>query len=155
MNQHLRSASHYFCWVKRTLDKLSTREQGRSPLKYINCGPCISLERKSLSAWGEFGCPLILQINFPPPHKLLAPKLPKVLLCRCFGDHCTLTSNVKAQWTKFYSPPIKLLESFVFSTDGHSVKRPWSWAFLSICHVQENFVQERGNANKENIWVWV
>jgi hypothetical protein len=33
-------------------------------------------------------------------------------------------SSVKAKWINFYSPPIKLLESFVLSTDGHSVKCP-------------------------------
>jgi hypothetical protein len=35
-----------------------------------------------------------------------------------------LAYNVKFQWTNFCSPPIKLLESFVFSTEGNSVKHP-------------------------------
>jgi hypothetical protein len=38
--------SHYGSWLESTLDKLSPGEQGRSPLKYMNCGLCISLERK-------------------------------------------------------------------------------------------------------------
>jgi hypothetical protein len=31
---------------------------------------------------------------------------------------------MKAEWTKFCSPPMKLLESLVRSTDGCSVKCP-------------------------------
>jgi hypothetical protein len=33
--------------------------------------------KKSLSTQGEFGFPFIMCTNFPPPIKLLAPKLPK------------------------------------------------------------------------------
>jgi hypothetical protein len=42
----LRGTLHYNHWVKRTLDKLSLKRQGRSPLKYTNYGVCISVEKK-------------------------------------------------------------------------------------------------------------
>jgi hypothetical protein len=42
----IRGASHYGCRIKRILDKLPLRGQGRSPLKYTNCRVCISLEKK-------------------------------------------------------------------------------------------------------------
>jgi hypothetical protein len=42
----LRGASYYGRQVERTLYKLSSRRQGRSPLNYINCRLCITLGRK-------------------------------------------------------------------------------------------------------------
>jgi hypothetical protein len=38
--------------------------------------------------------------------------------------HGLLAYSMKAKWTNFCTPPIKLLESFVCSIDGHSVKCP-------------------------------
>jgi hypothetical protein len=52
----IRGTSYYGYWVERTLDKLFSRGQGRSSLKYINCRFCISLEKKLL-AQREFGFP--------------------------------------------------------------------------------------------------
>jgi hypothetical protein len=52
----LRGASHYGRGIEMTLDKLCLRRQDIIPLKYINCGVCISLE-KNLSTWREFGFP--------------------------------------------------------------------------------------------------
>jgi hypothetical protein len=52
----LRGASYYSHGVERTLDKLPSRRQGRSPLKYIICRLCISLERKV--------CPLKESLDF-------------------------------------------------------------------------------------------
>jgi hypothetical protein len=50
------------------------RGQGRSPLKYINCGVFISLEKKNYFLKGEFGFPLISWTRFLPQAKLLAPE---------------------------------------------------------------------------------
>jgi hypothetical protein len=56
--------------VKRTLDILPLKGQGRIPLKYINCGVC--KEKFVLSR--EIGFLLILWTNFCTPVKLLGPK---------------------------------------------------------------------------------
>jgi hypothetical protein len=45
-HHNLRGTSHYGHRVERTLDKLSSRGQGRSPLKYTNYRFCIILDRK-------------------------------------------------------------------------------------------------------------
>jgi hypothetical protein len=47
----------------------------------------------------------------------------KVMPCRHFGGPCPLASSVKAEQIDFGSPPIKLLESLVHSTDDRSVKQ--------------------------------
>jgi hypothetical protein len=47
-SRKIRAASYYRHEVERTLNKLSLREQGRSPLKYTNCRLCIRLEEKFL-----------------------------------------------------------------------------------------------------------
>ena len=44
--KNLRGISYYGCWVERTLDKLLSKEQDRSPLKYTNCGPYMILKIK-------------------------------------------------------------------------------------------------------------
>ena len=61
--------------------------------------------------------------NFHPLAKLLAPILTNHITMQVLW-RVLLDFSVKAQRTKFCSPPLKLLESFVLSTDGHSVKRP-------------------------------
>ena len=42
----LRDALYYNNPIEKTLNKFSSRGQGKSPLKYANCENCISLERK-------------------------------------------------------------------------------------------------------------
>ena len=85
--------------------------------------------KKNLSTQGEFGFPLILCTNIPSPDKLLMPKLPKSAPMQmfrrllCIGP---LASTVNAQWTNFYSPPTKLVESFILLIEGRSVKHPSS-----------------------------
>ena len=122
--QRLRGASHYSCGIKRILDKLPTRGQGRSPLKYINCRLWIILERKvclveeklsaifmeiqTLLKWTNFWCQ-----NFQ-----------KMLSCRHFGSPCLLAYSMKAKRTNFGSLLIKLLEFLVHSSDSCCVKYP-------------------------------
>jgi hypothetical protein len=105
-----RGASHYGRGVERTSDKLPLREQGRSPLKYINCRLCISFERKvclveeNLSAifmetqtlieWTIFGAKTL-------------KKCCHIDVLKALG-HWPLASSVKAERTNFGSPPIKL-----------------------------------------------
>jgi hypothetical protein len=72
-------------WVEWTLNKPSLKGKDRSPLKYVNCGVCISLEKKSLSTQGKFGFPFSSWKNFVQPTKFLTPKITKMLLCRQFG----------------------------------------------------------------------
>jgi hypothetical protein len=111
-------------WVKRTLDKLSSRGQGRSPLKYINYRLCISLERiiclleESLGFHKYCGQVFLHQTN---SWRQNSQKVPPY---RHFGGCCLLPFSVKAEWTNFCSTPIKLLESLIHSTDGRSVKCP-------------------------------
>jgi hypothetical protein len=53
-----------------------------------------------------------------------------------------LVFNVKAKWTNFGSPPIKLLELLVRSTDGRSVKCPseaYSKNLVSL-EAESNFI---------------
>jgi hypothetical protein len=52
----LKGASHFFHQVERALDKLASRRQGWSSLKYPIYGVCISLERKI--------CPLEEDLGF-------------------------------------------------------------------------------------------
>jgi hypothetical protein len=109
----LRSASHYGNLDKRTLNKLPSR----GPLKYTNCGVCVSLKRKRVSAQGEFGFPLLPWTNFPLLVKFLAPKLTKKYCHICIFEDVVfwlLASSVKFQCTNFCSSSIKLLEPFVF-----------------------------------------
>jgi hypothetical protein len=98
------------------LDKLPLRGQARSPLKYSNCGVCSCVGR---SVWEEV-CPL--GTNFCPPGLTLGAKtcghvgiLEGVVLW-------LMDSVVKSECINFCTLPIKLVESFNLSTDGHSVK---------------------------------
>jgi hypothetical protein len=60
----LRGVIYYGCWIVGCgmlvvgcwLNKLLSSGQGRNPLKYTNCGICISLKRKL--------CPLEETMNF-------------------------------------------------------------------------------------------
>jgi hypothetical protein len=120
----LRGGSQFGHQVKRALDKLSSRGQCRSPLKYTNCRLCISLERKV--------CPLEVSLGF---HKYCAQVFSHRTNSWCQTSkkcyhvgimeaivHWLLDCSVKAEWTNFYSPPIKVLESFVFLTDSSNMK---------------------------------
>jgi hypothetical protein len=49
-------ALYYSRWVEKTSNKLPSREQGGSPLKYTNYGVCISLERKVCPLKGSLDC---------------------------------------------------------------------------------------------------
>jgi hypothetical protein len=53
-------APHYSYWVVRTLETLPLRGQGRNPLKYVDCGVFISLEKKEV-------CPLKKSLGFHSP----------------------------------------------------------------------------------------
>jgi hypothetical protein len=86
----LRGASHYGRGVKKTSDKLPSREQGRSPLKYINYKFYISLERKvcllkeSLGFHKYCGHVFLHWTNFWHQNSQ------KMLPCICFGGPCLL-----------------------------------------------------------------
>jgi hypothetical protein len=122
----LKGTAHYSHGVERTLDKLSSKGQGRSPLKYTNCKLHISLERnffRSSRVWVSKN----IEDKFSSTGQSLGAKPPK----KCYHVgileavvHWPLASSVKAKRTNFCSPPIKLLQSFVRSTDNHSVKCP-------------------------------
>jgi hypothetical protein len=89
-----KSASHYGRCVELTSDKLPMRE-GRSLLRYTNCGVCISLIKKSLSSWGEFGFPFLSWTNISSQNKLLAQSHKKYLSCRHFGRHHLLIVGLR------------------------------------------------------------
>jgi hypothetical protein len=123
-NATLRGASHNGRRVKRTMDKLSSRGQGRSSLKYTNCGPYISLERKVCLFKESLDFHQCCRHTFFLQTNSWRQNYQKVLSRKNFGGHCLLASSVKAEQTIFCSPPIKLLESFVISNDARSVTRP-------------------------------
>jgi hypothetical protein len=122
----LRGASYYGRGVERTSNKLPSRGQGRSLLKYINCRICISLERKV--------CPLKESLGFHKYYRQVffhrtnfwCQNSQKVMPCRCSGVlfRWPLAFSMKAKRTKFRSSPIKLLKSLVNSTNNRSVKCP-------------------------------
>jgi hypothetical protein len=90
----------------------------RSQLKYTNCRFCVSLERKVCPLEESLGFHIAQTLGFKTPKK-----------CRHVGIleaivYWLLDSSIKAEQTNYYSPPIKLLDSFVCSTNGHSVKCP-------------------------------
>jgi hypothetical protein len=120
----LRGTLHYNHWVKRTLDKLSLKRQGRSPLKYTNYGVCISVEKKFVhlrKVWVSIN----IVDKLCSTEQTLGAKTYKK--CHHVGILevvflYLLTFNVKPTRSNFCSLPIKLLESFVLLTS--SVKRP-------------------------------
>ena len=82
---------------------------------------------KSLSTQGNFGFPFLFwtkefsigQIFNTKIHKKCCPMgILEVVVFRLFA------SCMKVQWINFFSPPIKLLESFILSIDGCSVIHP-------------------------------
>jgi hypothetical protein len=124
----LGGASPFNLGVERTLDKLPSRGLYRSPLKYINCEVCISLEgkvcpfKKSLDSHKYHGQTFSQRTNswrqnsqnvLPCKHSLLGGIL-----------FWPLAFSVKVEQTNFCSLPITLLELFVHSTNDNSVKRP-------------------------------
>jgi hypothetical protein len=104
---------------------VSLREdKGGSLSKYTNCTLSLSLERKSYLFKKSLTFHTYGGLIFPHQTNFWCQNSQKVLLCRHFGGCCPLASSVKADQTKFCSPPIKLLESFVCSIDGHNMKCP-------------------------------
>jgi hypothetical protein len=73
----MRGVSHYSRGVERTSDKFPLRRQGRSPLKYVNCRLCISLERKVCPLKESLGFHKYCKQVFHHQTKLLEPKLSK------------------------------------------------------------------------------
>jgi hypothetical protein len=86
----LKSASHYNRGVERTLDKLPSRGQGRSPLKYINCRLFISLERNFCSLVKSLGFHKYCEQVFLYRTNYWCQNSQKVLPCRHFGGPCPL-----------------------------------------------------------------
>ena len=73
----IKGVPHYSPWIKMTSNKLPSREQGRIPIKYINCGNLCKFGKKSLSAQRKFGLPFSTLTNFLPPNRLLALEITK------------------------------------------------------------------------------
>jgi hypothetical protein len=122
MTIFLRGTLHYGRRAKRTSNKLSSRGQGRSPLKYTNRRLCISLKRKVCPLQESLGVHKYCRQVFLHQTNSWRQNSHNVLPCRHFGGYCLLTSNMKAERANFCSPPIKLLKSLVHSTNSHSVK---------------------------------
>jgi hypothetical protein len=117
----LRGTSLYGCGVKRILDKLSSRGQDRSLLKYTNCGVCISLKikicplKENLGFHKYHGQTFLYQIKFGTKTQLPYRHNWRVL-------SISHRLSVKAEQTNLYSPPITLLESFVRSVKCPSIQ---------------------------------
>jgi hypothetical protein len=120
LQSYVRGPSHYGCCVKSTLDKLFSRRQGSSPLKYTNSGDGISLKRivclfeENLSFHLYLGQTFFHRTNSWCQNSQKCYHI-DILKGVAFGQRPTAFS-IKAQQTNFCSPPIKLLESFVLST---------------------------------------
>jgi hypothetical protein len=92
--EQLRGAAHYTHLVERALDKLPSREQGRSPMKYTNCGIYISLERKVCLLEESSGFLSCLKQSFHHWTNSWSYYSQKAMPYRHFGGRCSLTFGI-------------------------------------------------------------
>jgi hypothetical protein len=95
--EDIRSASHYGRGVKRTLYKLSSREQDRSPLKYTNCGVWISLEKKNYPFEENLGFHKYSRQTFIHRTNSWCQNSQKMLSCRHSGGHYPMAVNLQCE----------------------------------------------------------
>ena len=90
-------AAHYARLVERTLDKLPSREQGRSPMKYTNYGVYISLERKVCLLEESLGFLSCLGQSFHHWRNSWGHYSQKMMPYRHFGGRCSLTFGIQCE----------------------------------------------------------
>jgi hypothetical protein len=88
--EQVRGASYYSRGVERTSNKLPLRGQGRSPLKYMNCKLCISLERKVCLVEENLSTIFMETQTLLKCTNFWRQNSQKVLPCRYFGDRWLL-----------------------------------------------------------------
>jgi hypothetical protein len=126
--EHCNSWQYKWRFILQPLgqEELSLRGQGRSPLKYTNCGLCIILERKVCllkESWVSINIMVKYFFHHTNPWR---QNFQKVLPCRCFGGHCLLAIGLLCEGPtdKLLLSTNQIAKSFVPSTKGCCVKRP-------------------------------